>query len=145
MLDLGWFVFLVVLFVYFWRSRQRTLQTKLWFKTQGRVTSCELETHEQSLWPKIEYVYQVDGQEFNGQRFFFDEAHNNLHSTHARAVAYQIVNAYKQNKEIDVYYNPDNPEQAVLDTTVPRKLNIILGFIAALLLLHIGIVISRYY
>lgn len=133
------------LFVHFWRVRQMTRETKLWFKTQGYITECELVTYEHSLWPKIEYVYKVDDQEFTGDVLFLDIAHINLHSAHARDVAYSAANAYKQNDPIDVYYNPENPEQAVLDTTIPWKLNLILGFIIGLLLLHVVILLNRYY
>lgn len=143
-IDLGWLIFLIGLFAYFWRARQMTIQTKLWFKTQGRITYCEMTTYEESAWPKIEYTYQVDGNEFTGQTFFLDMAHNNLHSTHARTLAYRLVCAYKGGEDIDVYYNPDNPEQAVLDTTTPWKLNAILGVITALFLLHVAIFISRF-
>ncbi len=144
MLDLGWLLFLIVLFAYFWRARKSTVQTKLWFKTQGRITYCELVPYEESVWPKIEYVYQVGDQEFTGEIFFLDMAHNNLHSAHARGLAYRLVSAYKAEEAIDVYYNPGNHEQAVLDTTIPWKLNMILGVIAALLLLHVAIVTSRF-
>ena len=58
LLDLGWLVFLIGLFAYFWRVRQLTLQTKLWFKTQGRVTYCELAPYEHSVWPQIEYTHR---------------------------------------------------------------------------------------
>ncbi len=143
-LDLGWLLFLTLLFAYFWRARKLTEQTKLWFKTQGRITYCELVPYEECLWPKIEYVYQVDNQEFTSQILFLDIAHNNLHGAHPRALAYRLVSAFKEDETIDVYYNPDNPEQAVLDTTIPWKLNMILGVIAALLLLHVAIVTSRF-
>ncbi len=133
------------LFVHFWRVRQMTRETKLWFKTQGYITECELVTYEHRLWPKIEYVYKVDDREFIGDVLFLDIAHINLHSAHARDVAYRAVNAYKQNDPIDVYYNPENPAQAVLDITIPWKLNLILGFIIGLLLLHMVILFNRYY
>ena len=74
---------------------------------------------------------------------FIDTTHNDPNSAYARRVAYQAVDAYKKDEYIDVYYNPDRPEQAVLDRTVPRKLNLILCFIAALIMLHLVITISR--
>lgn len=144
MLDISWLIFLIVLFIYFWRARQITRETRLWFKTQGRITQCELTTYEHSVWPKIEYVYKVDNQEFKSEAMFLDITHINFHSAHARAVAYRVVNAYKQNDTIDVYYNPDSPGQAVLDITIPWKLNLILSLIGGLLVLHVGVVIYRF-
>lgn len=143
-LDIGWLIFLIGLFAYFWNVRKRTTQTQLWFKTPGRIIYCELATFEASVWPKIEYEYQVNEQEFTNQTIFLDMIHNNPHSKHARGLAFRLVSAYKEDENIDVYYNPDNPEQAVLDTTTPWKLNIILGGITALFLLHGVIVISRF-
>lgn len=144
MLDLGWLVFLGFLFAYFWRVRQLTKQTKLWFKTQGRVIHCEWVTYQQRVWPTIEYEYQVDTQDYTSEQFFLDLVHNNLNSKHARTLAYRVVNAYKEDENIDVYYNPDHPEEAVLDTTIPWKLNLILGLISFFLLIHAVSVIWRY-
>ncbi len=140
LLDLGWLLFLLFVFRYFWRARQVTLQTKNWVKTQGRITKFEWITQGHRIWPKIEYVYQVDDSDFTGESLFLDTTHNDFNSAHARMIAYQVAIAYKNNEAIDVYYNPDKPEQAVLDRIVPRKLHMILSVIAALIVLH-GVIV----
>ena len=135
--DLGWLLFLLLMFWYFWRVRQFTLQTRYWVKTRGRVTRCEWTTSGHRVWPKIEYIYQVGERDYTGEYLFFDTEHNDPNSAYSRLVAYKVVNAYTKNEDVDVYYNPDRPEQAVLDTTIPRKINVALGFIAALVVLHV--------
>ena len=138
-------MFLSLLFLYFWRARQLTQQTKLWFKTPGRIKHCEWTTYQNRIWPQIEYDYHVGDQVYTSEQFFIDTIHNNLHGSHARNLAFRIVSAYKEDEDIDVFYNPYHPEQAVLDTTVPWKLNLILGIIAAFFLVHMVVVMVRLY
>lgn len=139
LVDLGWLVFLLLVFRYFWRARRVTGQTKHWVKTRGRVTQCEWAVQGHSIWPKIEYIYQIDDNDVTGEYLFLDTVHNDPNSKYARNMAYKVANAYKNNEDIDVYYNPDKPEEAVLDTTIPRKLNLILVFTATLIILHLVI------
>jgi hypothetical protein len=143
LVDLGWLVFLLLVFRYFWRARRVTGQTKHWVKTRGRVTQCEWAVHGHSIWPKIEYIYQIDDKDVTGEYLFLDTVHNDPNSKYARNMAYKVANAYKNNEDIDVYYNPDRPEEAVLDTTIPRKLNLILVFTATLIILHLVITALR--
>jgi hypothetical protein len=49
--------------------------------------------------------------------------------------------AYEEDADIDVFYNPNNPTQAALDITMPRKLNLIVGLLLALIILHLVVVI----
>lgn len=143
LLDLGWLLFLLFLLRYFWLDRRVILQSRLWVKTTGQITALEWSHYGHSVWPKIEYVYRVDEQEFNGEHLFLNTAHNDPNSAQARKIAFQAASAYKSGDMIDVYYNPDKPEQAALDITMPRKLTIILALIAALIMLHITILLVR--
>lgn len=143
LLDWGWLLFLLLVFWYFWRSRQVTVKTKFWVKTRGRITHCEWMICEHIMWPKIEYIYQVGERDHTGEYLFLDTVHNDPNSQYARHLAYKVAIAYKENEDIDVYYDPNKPEQAVLDTTVPGKLNLILVFIAALIVLHLVIMVLR--
>jgi len=139
LLDMGWLFFLLFIFAYFWLDRRVMLETRLWMKTKGRVTECEWTTHGHSIWPKVEYVYQVNDEEFTGEYLFPDTSHNDPNSAYARRIAYKAANAYKLDEDVDVYYNPDLPSQSALDITMPRKLTFILWFIAALIVLHLVI------
>ena len=142
-LDIGWLLFLSLVFRYFWLRRQETVKAKHWVKARGRITQCEWLINDKHIWPKVEYSYQVGDRDFTCEHIFLDTTHNVPYSKPARLLAYKIVTAFQENADIDVYYNPEHPMQAVLDTTVPRKLNVILCIIAALIVLHLGVMSER--
>jgi hypothetical protein len=99
--------------------------------------------YRHSLWPNIEYVYQVGDQDFTGDRLFSDTVHHVPTSAHVRQLEYRIANAFKENETIDVYYNPNHYEEAVLDTTIPRKLHVILLVVAMLIVAHVILSVLR--
>lgn len=144
LLDVVWLIFLGGLFRHFWRDRQLLVQAQSWLKTPGHILSCELTSEGNHLWPKIEYQYQVYEQDLTGQHLFLDASHNNPNSAYSRRIAYKAALAFKENKAIDVYYNPNNPEQSALDVTLPRKLNIILLLISAFIALQTVVMIKQF-
>lgn len=128
---------------YFWRDRQFLAQAKYWLITKGRITLFEWTQEGPRLWPKIQYTYQVFDKDFYGEYLFLDTAHNNPNSKYARNIAYRAAMAYEDDVDIDVFYNPNNPQQAVLDITIPRKLNLIIVLLLILIILHLVIVGER--
>lgn len=144
MLDLGWLFFLLILFSHFWRDRKVLSQAQSWLKVKGHITACDWTTVGHSIWPKIEYSYQVYDKDMTGEYLFLDTAHNNPNSKYSRGIAYKAAVAFKERAEIDVYYNPNHPEQSALDVTIPIKLNIILVLIGMLIVLHLGFIVWRY-
>lgn len=143
-LDLGWLIILLILFRHFWRDRQALLKAQSWLKVKGHIAHCEWTQVGHSVWPKIEYIYQVYDKELVGEYLFLDTAHNTPHSKYARRMAYRAAVAFKENEEIDVYYNPNHPEQSALDVSIPKKLNLILVLIAFFIVLHLGLMVVRY-
>lgn len=141
--DLAWLLFMFVLFLHFFRDRRDLLRTKTWLKTKGHITHYELSSNGGSVWPKIEYTYQVHEKELVGQYLFLDTAHNNPNSRYSRQIAYKAAVAFKENAEIDVYYDPNIPEHSALDVSMPLKLNLILGFVLSLILLQLIVIIRR--
>lgn len=142
-LDLGWLTLLLLLFRHFWLDRQALLKAQSWLKVKGHITACEWTTVGHSVWPKIEYSYQVYDNNLQGEYLFLDTAHNTPNSKYARQVAYKAAVAFKENAEIDVYYNPNHPEQSALDVTMPKKLNVILMLIGSLIVVQVGLIVSR--
>lgn len=140
-LDLGWLVVLFIVLRHFWRDRQTLLQAQSWLQVKGRITVCEWTKAGHSVWPKIEYSYQVHDKNLTGEYLFLDTAHNNPNSSYARRVAYKAAVAFKEDEEIDVYYNPNQPEQSALDVTMPKKLNVILILIGTLIVVHLGLIV----
>ena len=135
-LDILWFIFLLILFVHFWRIRRTNLKTKQWMQTQGQIVRCEWVFHGHRTWPKLEYAYNVDGEHYLGETIFLDTAHHNPNSKKARSIAFNIAEAQKENKALSVYYDPTNPKRAALDISMPRKLTLILAIIAFFIGLH---------
>ncbi|RMX01626.1 DUF3592 domain-containing protein [Legionella jordanis] len=128
---------------YFWRDRQQLKKTKNWHATKGRITQFLWTQEGHRLWPKIQYSYRVYEQDYQGEHLFLDSSHNSPNSKYARHLAYRAAMAYEKDEEVDVFYNPDNPNEAVLDTTMPRKLNLIIVLLTFLILLHLLIVFYR--
>lgn len=143
--DIGWLVLLFIVFYHFWQARAQLAEAKSWLITKGKITHCEWVTMGQSIWPKIEYSYEVYNKELVGHYLFLDTAHNNPNSTYARRVAYRVALAFKDNSDIDVYYNPNHPEQSALDVIIPKKLNVILIVVGALILLQVAMILSRFF
>ncbi|MFI4918061.1 MAG: DUF3592 domain-containing protein [Legionellales bacterium] len=143
-LNVGWLLFLLLLFKHFWRKRQGLSHAQSWLKSKGRITRFELTEEDQSLWPRIEYTYTVYDKDLTGEYLFLDTAHNNPNSKYARRIAYKAAVAFKENQEIEVYYNPNHPEQSALDVTVPVKLTFILMMLGLLIAVHLGSLVFRY-
>jgi len=144
-LDFFWLLFLLGLLYHFWRERRALLVTKTWLKTKGQITQCEWTKEGNSLWPKLEYTYQVHDKELVGEYLFLDTAHNNPNSRYSRRIAYKAAVAYKEHKEIEVYYNPNRPEQSALDITMPVKLTHIIALISFFLVVHLSILVFRFF
>lgn len=144
MVDLGWLLFLVLLFMHFWRNRNVLVRARSWLKAKGHITSFEWIKAGHSAWPKVTYSYQVHEKDLTGEYLFLDTTHNNPNSKYSRYIAYNAAVSFKESKEIDVYYNPNNPEQSALDVTIPIKLNIILMVIGVLIIVHLGLIAWRY-
>jgi Protein of unknown function (DUF3592) len=143
LLDVVWLLFLLSMLWYFWRERHILAQTQFWLITKGRITQFEWTGEGYQLWPKIEYTYQVLNQDFRGEYLFLDTSLNNPNSKYARKVAYRAAVAYEKDAEIDVFYNPNDPQQAALDISIPPKLNLIIVLLVVLIILHLVIVIGR--
>jgi hypothetical protein len=124
--------------IYFWRARQVALQPKFWMNIKGQVTRCEWTQNSHNKWPIIEYRYTIDGRDFKGSSLFLDTTHNVPQSAYVRHLVYRTAIACEKKEEINVYYNPEHPEQAVLDTAIPKKLDWILGVIALLIAGHVA-------
>ncbi|MBY0377382.1 MAG: DUF3592 domain-containing protein [Gammaproteobacteria bacterium] len=143
MLDILWLILLLFMLWHFWRARQFLAQTQYWLIAKGRITLFEWTREGPRLWPKIQYTYQVFDHDYLGEYLFLDTSLNNPNSKYARQVAYRAAMAYEDDAEIDVFYNPNNPNQAVLDTTIPRKLNLIISLLLALIILHLAVVVHH--
>ncbi len=84
---------------------------------EGVVSSSEVTTTRGSkghifYHPYITYRYSVDGADYRGYRYRYDGHPNDEGSANA------IVEAHPRGSAIEVYYNPQNPAEALLSVTV---------------------------
>lgn len=136
--DLIWLFFLLFLMGSLLRNL-RTLRRKkkLWQKTHGRITQVEWVEIGHSLWPEVTYQFEVLNQEYVGDRYFFTEAHQSLHAQNARDFAYKIVQNFTSEDTIDVYYDPIDPHQSVLNPQAKGRLGLFIGLLSLLLGTHL--------
>lgn len=87
-----------------------------WLETTGTVTEIgtkEIKDDDEILFaPRIAYTYTVNGKAYEGDRISFDsrpyvEEEN----------AAEDANEYTIGQEVTVLYNPDDPQQSVLERT----------------------------
>jgi hypothetical protein len=124
-------VFLVVGLV----ATKRAKAAQSWPSMPGTVVRSEVVRHEStdedgsssvSYEPVVHYEYAVMGQPFTGKRIAFGA--NNF--DHKKAA--EIVARYPVGARANVFYNPDKPQDAVLETVAAGgKLFVILGAVMA--------------
>lgn len=140
--DLLWLALLLTLLFILWRNlRQFKRHISGWLTTAGHVSHFEWTKHGYLPWPKVQYTYEVDGVEHQGDALFLPEARHDFNARYAREVAYRIALAYEQSTSINVYYNPAQPEQSALDISYPNKINWFIGFMVFLLALHLSVMV----
>ncbi len=90
-----------------------------WPTVQGEVIRSEVRgdrdrNHEDSLpWADIQVRYVVHGQSYESNQERFEEGTNmNIQTVRV------LVNRYPVGQPATVYYNPDNPQEALLDPGV---------------------------
>jgi hypothetical protein len=104
---LAWFIYSAI-------GLTKGLSTLGWPETQGKVISCEVKRVPSSKGPSkfqpvISYSYSVNSVEYTSNRYS---------STMARGSsqwAKEVIGKHPKNSSIQVYYNPNNPTESVLD------------------------------
>lgn len=143
-MDLGWMLLLLGILLYFLHKRRQVNKARHWVKTKARIETCEWLHQGALLWPKIEYVYEIDDKRYTGEHLFFDTSHQNPASKRARQLAYYVADAFKKDQEIDVFYDPNNPSNAVISTEIPWKLNFIILLLTSLMVFHLTLMFFKY-
>lgn len=140
----AWSAFLIGFFSYFWNLRIMLRKSRFWPRSKAQITHFEWEKSGHAIWPKIEYSFLVYEHLFHGNNVLLDTKHTTPNTQHARHVAYKIAMAYKNNTEIEVYYDPNNPERSALDITVPNTINAILIMLGLLIILQSTIIFFQF-
>jgi len=127
--DVGLLLFIFVLFVGWLalsagllfltvRSWHRVRSSQHWPSAKGKVIASGARKHQGESHTYytigLVYAYSVEGAEHRSKRVDFDVV-----SSYAEwQAAEQVLNRYPLGTEVDVFYNPDNPQLAVLERTV---------------------------
>jgi hypothetical protein len=102
-------------------AKSRTAKTAKWPSVKGRITRSEIVTSATKTGPvvkvepvaEISYDYSVEGRQYEGYRLRVIPM---LHST--APTPEETVARYRLGKTVEVYYDPDDPADALL-TPVP--------------------------
>ena len=126
-------VFLIVGLV----ATKRAQTAQLWPSIPGTVDRTDVVQHEDSdsdgftsvtYEPVVEYSYSVMGQPFTGKRIAFGT------NRYDYKKAQEIVTRYPAGSRVNVYYNPDKPKDAVLETVAAGgRLLTILGAVMSVI------------
>ena len=109
-----WFLFLA-----FRQHRTAKEAQETWVKTSGVVLDLGLTGHRSQSskgWSstkyaqRVSYQYSVVGSSYTGERIGFGSA------TYAKGKAEKIVAAYPKDGQVTVFYDPNEPSKAVLET-----------------------------
>jgi hypothetical protein len=122
------------------RQRIRARASASWSSVQGTALSAEVKeqvvtsgkTHSRQTWyrPTIEYEYLVNGVRYQSNRIAFGNV-SSQNEEDAQRLLDQTIKA----GSVQVFYNPQNPQDTVLlNTGAPGSWGFILGGVAIILL-----------
>jgi len=113
-----------------------------WPSVLGQITLVQADTSDNRYQPVINYVYEVDGKTYSGDRFSF-RRQEPFFLTLNGYNNYLLQNGYVQGRGIRVYYEPNNPKNAVLVREHDISLNYVIlgavGVFAGAIVLGFGI------
>lgn len=93
----------------------QALRSDTWSTVEGKIVSSSITKVKHpgetpAYYPDIQYVYQVEGKVYTGNRIFWGEFGSGSPSS-----AQAVVNNYKVGMSVTVYYDPRNPANAILE------------------------------
>lgn len=99
-------------------NRKAVQASQLWHENKARVVLSKADaepyydqdTYNLTFFPRVHYVYKVDGQEYEGKRIRFGEPNYGLFNQPGKVLA-----KYRSGCEVGVYYDPLCPEESVLE------------------------------
>ncbi|HKZ43467.1 MAG TPA: DUF3592 domain-containing protein [Anaerolineales bacterium] len=141
LLTLGLGLYLVISNI---KSRQKAEASQNWPSVPGTITTAEVKksiSHDDdnnetiNYYPYVEFTYQVAGQQFSAKRLSFGAQV----AQRSPAPAQSTLQKYPVGGQVAVYYDPQNPSDAVLERQVGGfKTGMIIGVICLVISLCIG-------
>ncbi len=119
------------------KDHRQAEESKNWPVAIGTITKSELgwaDDGRTSYFPIVEYSYAVGDQHFEGKRIFFGPV---LYHRFSQPVE-ELIAHFEPGEEVKVYYNPQKPKEAVLQSRVAKAK---LGLAVPIILIGIGVLI----
>jgi len=124
--------------VWGWNTLQNARASTAWPTTEGVVISSEVtqstdDEGSESYYPTVSYTYTINEiVHINNTIKFSDTSYNDLRKAQA------VTGNYSVGKNIVVYYDPENPENAVLEPGASGGSYIVLTFGVLLILIALA-------
>ena len=127
--------------LYKMRELQRAAK---WPSAQGRIVRAESRAVKKNhiedpttvgTAALIEYVFSVDGAEYRGRRISIGEVATSSSEVDA------VLERYRVGRTVPVFYNPDNPKEAVLERDSPASATVMYGIAAGVVLVGLAVVL----
>jgi hypothetical protein len=117
------------------RGRQKADASQSWPSTSGQITEASVSHHTSTdsdgdtndhYTPKVKYTYLAIGQEYKGDKlgFGFQQSFGSLPKAQAALARFPV------GAQVTVYYDPNNPAEAVLERKAGgASMSLVLGII----------------
>jgi hypothetical protein len=92
------------------RASDRAMSQTAWLKAPGSVIGAEVRYDGEMYYPSITYEYTYSSAKFTGTKF-----KSALLQYNWRGPSERVVQRFPKGASIEVYVNPDNPREAVLE------------------------------
>jgi len=98
-------------------------QSKNWLSTNGKIISSDLDAHistdddgyqTTTYLAKVNFTYEVSGRTYKSDRVNFDYG---MRTSNVRKPQ-SVVEQYPSGSDVTVYYDPEDPQQSVLEKRV---------------------------
>ena len=108
-------IFLIVIFY----TRRKVAQVESWSSTTGTVTLSTIDVHKSGTrnstpYPVVRYSYQVMGREYEANKIMPG-------AEIGGSGAQKVIDHYPVGAQVMVYYDPQNPYEAVLEKKAPAQ------------------------
>lgn len=126
----------IFMLVKYFQDKKKAEESQSWTGTSGQVTQAyvrESETRDsdgyltKSYYPEVRYTYQVMGVAYSGDKISFG---GSVGGNRKKADA--VVAQYPVGKVLTIYYDPNNPADAVIERKMGSKGFLIIGNIFTL-------------
>jgi hypothetical protein len=150
----GFFIFVffaagIAAIIFGYRNRQKATESQNWPEVVGTITRVEVRKDTDtdaegftttSFVPEIEYQYQINDEVYTSEKFSF----GSTQTFNSRKKAEEALNQYPLNGSLPVYYNPQEPNEAVLVQGTKGTLTLIIAGIVFVAISICGSCIGLY-